>query len=378
MDGVGSLKKRVQSSSLALVLLAASILVPMLVESSNQKQVHQPTVIVAVTTVILGFGLFTLVFSIPHGHPPGPHYVAIKTLLHLCAVALVALSFSLSLMMRMNAAVAYSTLAAAGAYAGHRLWQCAARAFAADLEAYTGCEEEVHQLLETATGITSLLFGVWFGTAFFFFQNFPEEARDGRLLPSEYLIFFNSVAASLMFVKSVPRRLPPPPQPVCEIRALVYALVAGAVATALAIAASKVGRYAAALALAVGCAQWAKDSWGLPIALPACLRTQQEDGQGGEPAEALSQNIVVVSMTLLVAVLSYHAKDAKALSTLYDEAYVLVTTAAVVAALGWRLLTLPPVRTWAGVHAAAKVLAHAAVWLLLLSTLGLAGVMYGW
>jgi hypothetical protein len=59
-------------------------------------------------------------------------------------------------------------------------------------------------------------------------------------------------------------------------------------------------------------------------------------GSKGEPS------FVSVSLTLLMAVLSYHAKDARdrALSSLYDEAFVLVTTAAaVVASLGWRLLT---------------------------------------
>ena len=87
-------------------------------------------------------------------------------------------------------------------------------------------------------------------------------------------------------------------------------------------------------------------------------------------------------LALLLAVLTYCAKDVdvdQALSTLYDEAFVLVTAAALVAALAWRLLTQPPTPTQAPeVQAAAKVLAFSTFCLLVLSVLAFLGVLFGW
>lgn len=86
-----------------------------------------------------------------------------------------------------------------------------------------------------------------------------------------------------------------------------------------------------------------------------------------------------MSLTLLLAVLTYRAKDARAMSSVYDEAFVLVTAAAVVAALGWRLLTQPPTPIEAPeFQVAAKILAFSTFWLLLLSVLAFLGVMFGW
>ena len=56
-----------------------------------------------------------------------------------------------------------------------------------DVDAYSGCEEPLQQLLNLSANVTSMLFGGWFGLAFFYFPNNLEEARDTRFLPSEYL-----------------------------------------------------------------------------------------------------------------------------------------------------------------------------------------------
>jgi hypothetical protein len=98
-----------------------------------------------------------------------------------------------------------------------------------------------------------------------------------------------------------------------------------------------------AIELAAWCAQLSSECLELPVRRPdEWLGYDHHGGSKGEPS------FVSVSLTLLMAVLSYHAKDARdrALSSLYDEAFVLVTTAAaVVASLGWRLLTQSPTPT---------------------------------
>jgi predicted small integral membrane protein len=91
-----------------------------------------------------------------------------------------------------------------------------------------------------------------------------------------------------------------------------------------------------------------------------------------EPSPA---SFVSVSLTLLMAV-------SRALSSLYDEAFVLVTTAAVVASLGWiggcslsrrhRLVHQEFRRQQRYAH-------FSPFWLLLLlSVLAFLGVMFGW
>ncbi|TKW22632.1 hypothetical protein SEVIR_4G241400v4 [Setaria viridis] len=378
--GIGYLNKRIQSSTPIVILLAAGIVVPMTVEHSNKKEaMHPPTMFCSYVTFLSGVALRSLVAECLDPEPCPCRYVAIKALVHACAFFLVSLSFSLSLMTRMNAVGTSITLAAAAAYVAHRLWRCAATKLHEDVRAYAGCEENLQQLLELSTNVTSMLFGGWFGMAFFYFQNNPEEARDARFLPSEYITFSTSVAASLLFVKAVPRRLAPCPRPVRELMALTGALVCGVVATALVIAASKVRGYAAlalvpeAAALGAWCVQRARDQWQLPVALPASLG-------GGAQGEPPSHSFVSVSLTLLLAVLTYRAKDVdRALSTLYDEAFVLVTTAAVVAALAWRLLTQPPIPTdKPDVQAASRILAFSTFCLLVLSVLSFLGVMFGW
>ncbi|RCV22554.1 hypothetical protein SETIT_4G229900v2 [Setaria italica] len=365
--GIEYLNKRIQSSTPIVILLAAGIVVPMTVEHSNKKAaMHPPTMFCSYVTFLSGVALRSLVAECLDPEPCPCRYVAIKALVHACAFFLVSLSFSLSLMTRMNAVGTSTTLAAAAG-------------LNEDVRAYAGCEENLQQLLELSTNVTSMLFGGWFGMAFFYFQNNPEEARDARFLPSEYLTFSTSVAASLLFVKAVPRRLAPCPRPVRELMALTGALICGVVATALVIAASKVRGYAAlalvpeAAALGAWCAKRARDRWLLPVALPASLG-------GGAQGEPPSHSFVSVSLTLLLAVLTYRAKDVdQALSTLYDEAFVLVTTAAVVAALAWRLLTQPPIPTdKPDVQAASRVLAFSTFCLLVLSVLSFLGVMFGW
>ncbi|XP_062229552.1 uncharacterized protein LOC133927210 [Phragmites australis] len=384
--GIRYLNKRIQSSSLVVMVLAAGIVVPMAVEHSNKQQraMHLPTVFFSYLTFVSGISLRGLVAEFLNPKPGRRRYVAIKAFVHACALLLVSLSFSLSLMMRMNIVVTSLTLATAAALIAHRLWQCAATGLKADLNAYMGCEEELQQLLELSTNVKSMLFGGWFGMAFFYFQNYPEEARDARFLYSEYLTFFTSVAASLMLLKAVPGKQVQDRQPVRELMALICALVTGVVTTALVIAASKVRGYAAlalvpeAVALAAWCTQWARDRLKLPVSLPPWLRN---DGHGGGTQdEPSSHSFVSVSLTLLLAVLTYRAKDVdRAMSTLYDEAFILVTTGAVVAALGWRLLTQPPTPTGApGVQAAAKILAFSTFCLLVVSVLAFIGVMFGW
>lgn len=165
--------------------------------------------------------------------------------------------------------------------------------------------------------------------------------------------------------------------------ALISAVATGVVTTSLLIAASKVRGYAVlalipeAIALAAWCAARSREC--LPVTWPDEWLGYDDHHAGsskGEPASFVS-----VSLTLLMAVLSYHAKDARALSSPYDQAFVVVTTAAVVASLGWRLLTQSPTPTRArapGVQAAAKILAFFTFWLLLLSVLAFLGVMFGW
>ncbi|XP_066372895.1 uncharacterized protein [Miscanthus floridulus] len=388
--GIRYLHKRIQSSTPIITLLAAGIVVPMTVEHSNKKQaMHPPTMFCSYLTFVSGLSLRSLVADEFLSPTPGRRrYIAIKALVHASALFLVSLSFSLSLMMRMNVVGTSITLAAAAVYVAHRLWQCYATGIHEDVDAYSGCEEPLQQLLDLSANVTSMLFGGWFGMAFFYFQNNPEEARDARFLPSEYLMLFTSVGASLLLVKAVPRRLVRCPRPVRELMALTCVLVCGVVTTALVIAVTKVRGYAAlalfpeAVAAGVWCVRRAKDRWSLPVVLPAALRRvfSGQRGVGGAQDEPPAHAFVSVPLTLLLAVLTYRAKDVdQALSTLYDEAFVLVTTAAVVAALAWRLLTQPPTPTQAPeVQAAAKVLAFSTFCLLVLSVLAFLGVLFGW
>ncbi|CAN6177155.1 unnamed protein product [Urochloa humidicola] len=359
------------------MILAAGIVVPLAVEGSNGKKIHLPTTIFAYFSFLSGLSLRGLVSEFVDPNPGRRRYIAVKLLVHACALLLVFLSFSLALMMRMSVVATSITVAAAAVFVAHRLWQCAAAPLDADLIAFMGCEEELHQLLDLSTGVTSTLFGGWYGTAFYYYQNYAEEASDARLVPSEYLTFFTSVVASLVLVKAVPRRHSA--RPARELMALACALASGVAATALVVAASKVGGYAAlalvpeAVAFAAWCANRADHM--LPVIWPEWLSY----GHGGGGVEPASNSFVGVSSTLLLAVLSYRVKDARAFSTAFDNVFIVVTTSAVVAALGWRLLTQPPtpIRT-PGVQAAAKILSFATFWLLLLSVLIFLGVMLGW
>jgi hypothetical protein len=362
---------------------------PMAIEQSNKRQqviMHLPTLFCTFLTFFCGLSLRGLVGECFCPIPGPRRYVAIKSLVHACALLLVSLSFSLSLMMRMNVVATSATVAAAAAFVAHRLWQCAVTELRDDVEAYKTCEEELQQLLDLSTSVTSTLFGGWFGMAFFYFRNYPEEARDARFVPSEYLTFFTSVAASLMLLKAVRKRAQGPQQ-VSELVLLLYALVAGVAATALVIAASKVRGYAA-LALvpeAVALAAWcARRFDGRPGRRPRLLPKTVQDlldyiNQGGGHGEPPGHGFVSVSLPLLLGVLTYRAKDIeRALSTLYDEAFVLVTAAAALAALGWRLLTQPPMLTrYPEAQAAATVLAFSTFSLLVLSVLTLLGLIFG-
>lgn len=355
------------------MVLAAGIVVPMAVEHSNKKQpLHLPTVLFTYLTFHAGLSLRGLVIEFLNPRPGPLRYFFIKILVHVCAFLLVCLSSSLSLMMRMNVVVTSLTVALAAVLVAHRLWQCAATELRRDVDAYKGCEEELQQLLELSCNVKAMLFGGWFGMAFFHFQNYPEEARHARFLPSEYLTFFTTIAASLTLLKAVPRSLAPCPRPARELKALICALVLGVVTTALLIAASKVGGYAA---LALVPEAIALAAWALPAKwLPSWLGY----GHGGEKGEPPSHNFVSVALTLLLAVLTYRAKDG-GMSSLYDEAFVLVTTADVVAALGWRMVTQwkTPAGLGVQVQAAAKILAFFTFWLLVLSVLAFLGVMFG-
>ncbi|KAJ1255058.1 hypothetical protein BS78_K294100 [Paspalum vaginatum] len=381
--GIEYLNKRIQSSSLIVMVLAAGIVVPITVEHSNKKQqaMHLPTVLCSYFTFLSGLSLRGLVAECLSTTPGRHRYIAIKALVHACALLLVSLSFSLSLMMRMNPGATSATLAAAALFVAYRLRCCATTTLREDVQAYRGCEEELQQLLELSTNVTSMLFGGWFGMAFFYFQNYPEEARDARFLPSEYLTFFTSVAGSLMLLNAV-RKIAGGAQDVREIVWLTRALVAGVVLTALVIAASKVRGYTVlalfpeAIALLVWC--WCVWQERRNRTLPGPRGLPRRDDGAAAQGEPSSHSFVSVSLTLLLSVLTYRAKDVGALSTLYDEAFVLVTAAAVVAALGWRLLTQPPVPTEdKGVRAAAKTLAFFTFLLLTLSVLAFLGVMFG-
>ncbi|PVH47386.1 hypothetical protein PAHAL_4G048800 [Panicum hallii] len=376
---------RIQSSSQIVMVLAAGIFMPMAIEHSNKRQqtMHLPTLLCTFLTFFCGLSLRGLVGECFCPIPGPRRYVAIKSLVHACALLLVSLSFSLSLMMRMNVVATSATVAAAAAFVAHRLWQCAATGLRDDVDAYRNCEEQLQQLLDLSTSVTSTLFGGWFGMAFFYFRNYPEQARDARFVPSEYLTFFTSVAASLMLLKAVRKRARGPQQ-VTELVALLYALVAGVAATALVIAASKVRGYAAlalapeAVALAAWCARRLDGRPGRRLRLLP-LRVQDLLNYSGVHGEPPGHGFVSVSLPLLLGVLTYRAKDIeRALSTLYDEAFVLVTAAAALAALGWRLLTQPPMLTrYPEAQAAATVLAFSTYSLLVLSVLTFLGVILG-
>ncbi|CAL5049260.1 unnamed protein product [Urochloa decumbens] len=371
------------------MILAVGMVMQLGVDNSNEKQVHKPTFFIAYGSLVLSLGLSGLVWF--RSSPSRPHdkeYVAIKLLLHACVLCLVSLCFSLSLMLRMKLAVTATALAAAVLYVLHRLWQCYKTALDVDLDAYRGCEEVLQQLIELSTMGTSMLLSGWFSMAFYYFQNYPEEARDARFVPSEHITFLASVALSLMLVKSVPRPRRVPPlrrRLVCELAVLICLLFVAMVTVALVIAASKVGTRGALLALipeaaaAVAfCTEWATDWLGLPSVLPEWLVEYDQGGaqQGGETPP---QSFFSVALMVLLAVLSYHVKNVRALSTLYDEVFVLATAGATVAALGWRFLVhLLKLNQKTGVQAAAKTLACFAFLLLMLSVLALPGFLFGW
>ncbi|CAL5049285.1 unnamed protein product [Urochloa decumbens] len=396
------LKSRIQPVPLVFMILTVGMLMPLAVQASNEKKIHTPTIFFAYGNLLFWLCLFGLVYfrnPSPRHHRPR-WYIAIKVLLHACVLWLVSLSFSLSLMMSMNVLVTFLTLAMAAAVVARRLWQCAKTGLRADVNEYKGCEEVIQQLVELSTTATSSLLGGWYGMAFFYFQNYPEEARDARFIPSEYLTFFTSVAVSLVLVKAVPRTLSSavndddapeararPGEPRGHVLLLIGALYILLVGTALVIAASKVGRYAAlalvpeAVALVVLCVKYA---WPPPP--PAAQqenrrrpRPENPEGQAGDGQPPYS--FLGVPLAVLLGVLSYRVKDVRALSTLYDEVFVLLTAAAVVAALSGRLLAqLPPGQNHRSpaVQAAATCLMYFAFGLLLLSVLAFPGVMFGW
>ncbi|KAF8723044.1 hypothetical protein HU200_022193 [Digitaria exilis] len=327
-DAQGSryLNTRIQSSSQTVMILSAGMFMPMAMEHSNNKQQQQyqeehiPAMICTFLTFFCGLSLRGLVGECFPPIPGPRRYIAIKLLVHLCAILLVSLSFALSLMMGgMNVVVTSVTLAAASAFVACRLWQCAATDLSVDVEAYRNCEEQLQQLLDLPTNIMSTLFLGWFTMVFFYFRNYPEEAHNARFIPSEYLTFFFSVAGALMLLMAVRRR--------AEGRQHV---------------------------------------------------TQIKSQQGGEPP---AHGFMAVVLPLLLAVLAYQVKDIdrRALSSLYDEMFVLFTAAAAVSASVWRLLTLPPMLTnYQEARAAATILALSTFSLLLLCVLAFIAVIFGW
>lgn len=184
------------------MLLAAGLVVPMAVDYTNKKnKVHMPTVMCAYVTFLLGLSLRGLVSEFLETTPGRRRYAAIKIAVHACVIMLASLSFTVSLMLPMNIIVTSLTLAAATVFVLHRLWKCAGTTLEMDVEAYDGCEEELQQLLELASSLTSMLFGGWFGVALYSFQNYHDEAV-GDVRPSEYLAFFTSVAATMMLTSA--------------------------------------------------------------------------------------------------------------------------------------------------------------------------------
>ncbi|KAF8672729.1 hypothetical protein HU200_049426 [Digitaria exilis] len=215
-QGSRYLNTRIQSSSQTVMILSAGMFMPMAMEHSNNKQqqqyqevvsIHIPAMICTFLTFFCGLSLRGLVGECFPPIPGPRRYIAIKLLVHLCAILLVSLSFALSLMMGgMNVVVTSATpLAAASAFVACRLRQCAATAPSVDVEAYRNCEEQLQQLLDLSTNIMSTLFLGWFTMVFFYFRNYPEEAHDARFIPSEYLTFFFSVAGALMLLMAVRR-----------------------------------------------------------------------------------------------------------------------------------------------------------------------------
>ncbi|KAL6873765.1 hypothetical protein ACP4OV_013847 [Aristida adscensionis] len=393
--GIGYLIKRIQSASLAVVLLAASIVVPLVVDHSSNKNRGQamnwPTELCTYSTFLSGISLYGLVadFFLLHPNHLGPQrYVAIKALVHACALLLVTLFFALSLTMRINVVATSSTLAAAAALVAHRLWRRWTTALKEDVEEYSGREEDIRRLLELSAGVTAMLFAGWFSMV----QNYPEAAevaggaRARLLLTPEYLTFLTFVASSLVLLKNVPGSLLVPCEdPLRELVALTWALAAGVVATALAAAASKLGGYAALalLPVAVAVARSCAEVVGWPEWLRGC-------GHGGVPVRAEGEppasliSFVNVSASLLLAVLIWQAnnKEVRALSTMFVEALFLLGSAAVVAAVGSTLLTQTPLpaATAEVVQPAAMILSSSSYWLmvlvLLVALLGI--IIFGW
>lgn len=347
-------------------------------DHSNKEQlgVHRPTAFCAFGTLLSGISLYGLVAEFLTDGPPGRRcYVAIKALVHVYALFLVSLAFSISFMMRMSVAATSSTLLASAALVTFRQWQWPLTALGADVRAYMGCEEELQHLIELSANVASGFLGGWFTVAFYYFQHHPDEANDARLLVSKYFTFLTSVGASLLTVNAVPgnNHLMVCLQPAWKLVVLTCVLAGSVMATALVIAESKVGPYVAlalipeAIAFTAWCAQ-------VVVALPGWLQTY---GHGGEPAPF---SFVGVPLTLLLALLlTFRAKDAGALSSLFDEAFVLFASADVVAAMGWRLLTQPPVPVNAtAVQAPAKILAFFTWLLLFISVLFFIGAfMFG-
>ncbi|CAN6165592.1 unnamed protein product [Urochloa humidicola] len=392
--GIRSLSKRIQLFPVAIAIILLGILVPLINESSNQKQAHNLTMLCAYFNLLFWVILSVLTYKLsprPRTHSRGG-YVAIKLFLHLCVIALVTLSFSLSQMMRMNKVVAILILVAAAVFVAHRAWQCVGTELDADVAKYKGNEEVIHHVIELSTMTTTMVLGAWFSSAFFYFQNYPEDDRDAWLLPSQYLTFFISVAASIMLLKSIARS----EQPLWRILVLMYGLYTGLVVLVLAIGASRAGRYRwwaplalvpEAVAVAVWFVLWVRHKFLNWWRGQQPGHQQQQQGQqqqqqaaprdGGHGEQQPHEAIAIGAFAVVIALVSYNVKRyARALSTLYDEVFVICITGAGVAALGWRMLTQPPIRPQApGVRAAARTLAWSAICLAGVSLVMLFGII---
>ncbi|CAN6209685.1 unnamed protein product [Urochloa humidicola] len=325
--GIRYLSMRIQLFPIPMAVIVLGILVPLIIESSNQKQAHAPTILLAFFNLLFWFVLSFLTYNLSPSSSSHSRvgYAAIKLCLHICVLWLVALSFSLSLMMRMNKAATITTLVAAAAFVAHRAWQCTRTDLDADVAMYRGHEEVIHHLIQLSTMATTMLLGAWFSSSFFYFQNYPEDDRDAWLLPSQYLTFFISVAASLTLIKSVARS----EQPLWRILVLVYGLYTGLVVLALLNGASRAGRYRwwaplalvpEAVALAVWLVLWVKhklENRGAPAGVV------QAQGEQQQQAPQAQEAVVVGAFAVVMALVSYSVKSfARAMSTLYDEVLV--------------------------------------------------------
>ncbi|CAN6180526.1 unnamed protein product [Urochloa humidicola] len=386
--GIRSLSVRIRMFPTSIAIFLLGILLPLINESSNQKQAHNLTMLCSYFNLLFWFILSVLTYNLsPSPRTHSKHgYVAIKLCLHLCVIALVTLAFSFSQMMRMSKVVAILTLVAAAAFIAHRAWQCVGTELDADVAKYNGNEDVIHHLIELSTMTTTMVLGAWFSSAFFYFQNFQKDDHDTWLLPSQYLTFFISVAASIMLVKSVARSQ----EPLWRILVLMYGLYTGLMALALIIGASRAGHYRwwaplalvpEAVALTVWFVLWVRHkflNW---------WRGQQQGQQqqqqppppqdGGHGEQQPHEAIAIGAFAVMTVLVSYNVKSyARALSTLYDEVFVICITGAGVAALGWRMLTQPPIRAQVpGVRVAAKTLAWSAICLAGVSLVMLLGII---